>query len=108
MPKENKGQGKLDIFKHREKIEKRIEEGYSLKPIYNELEEDLAISYRQFLRLVNKYILGKDSKSVNSSSTCKTPKSPNIPVNPKSKFETKSFVHNPSIDEDRMKELFGE
>ncbi|MEH6534258.1 MAG: hypothetical protein V7735_23395 [Photobacterium frigidiphilum] len=108
MPKESKGQGKLDIFKYRNTIEARLNEGYSLKPIYKELEDELAISYRQFLRLTKEYILNnekvnqkqksKPSQVKRNPSTSKTIKKP----------KPTGFYHNPTMDDERLKEIFGE
>jgi len=104
MPKENKGQGKLDIFKYRKTIEARLNEGYSLKPIYKELEDELAISYRQFLRLTKEYIL--NNKEVNQKPKSKPSQ---VKRNPStSKPKQTGFEHKPTIDAERMKELFGE
>lgn len=57
-----RGQNRVAFLAHLPKIRPEIiEEGWPLKGVYNRYAETLDMSYNQFVRYVNRYILQKDA-----------------------------------------------
>lgn len=82
--KRRRGAGRTAFFKHREVVQRQINEGQSVIAIYEPLADALGITYAQFARYVNEFI-DKPSKSgrnvpepFNSTSSDKTP-GPTVP-----------------------------
>lgn len=55
-----RGQNRVAFLAHLPKIRPEIEAGWPLKGVYNRYADTLDMSYNQFVRYVNRYVLQKD------------------------------------------------
>lgn len=103
MPKSMKGFGKVEVLKHRDFIQQKLDAGYNIKYIYDDIGDNINISYRQFLRVVQRHLIKHEIKEIK-----------NIPIK---KEETKNssiyqkdkkFHHKPTITENDLNELIGD
>ena len=109
--------GRVRFFRHMDEIRQKMDEGYSLKAIYDGLAESLGFQYLQFARYVARYL--KDSTSHVEHKKPAAPraqekqpvriqrqenKAPGKESNPEPKQPgTVPFVHDPkTIDPDDM------
>ncbi|MGF1877445.1 hypothetical protein L4D77_19265 [Photobacterium frigidiphilum] len=104
-----RGLATIKFFEHKETIEKRMHKLRFVKIVYRELKDEGIIdySYEQFRTLCNKYILDGCNNSDAKKTSIKTKQQTKKPAFT-SKPKQTGFIHNPSIDAERMKELFGE
>lgn len=109
-----KGESLAEFMRRKPEIEYALKEYYVIKFAYNVLKESGAISctYDNFRKLCNRYILNKE-RETNSPPVKKTPSSPtngkphSRPEASGDIFRSKpKVIHNPSMTEERKKELF--
>lgn len=79
--KHQRGAGRRAFFKHRESVQRQVNEGHSIIAIYEPLADALGITYAQFARYVNVYI-EKPSKQVNTKPDTSAPSSLGLSAGP--------------------------
>lgn len=104
-----KGDATIIFLKHKDAIEKRLSELYFIKNTYNEFKEKEIInfSYEQFRTLCNKFILGKNKKKNPITPNKQNNKLSNKSADKPDPFRKKRKpIHNPTMTDERRKELF--
>jgi hypothetical protein len=79
----SRGAGRVAFLARVPDIKKMIDEGYTVKTIYQEYETQLNISYSQFTRYVARYIESDALKEKKIVSTKKKPAKEGFVINPK-------------------------
>lgn len=81
--KDFRGAGRVAFLARAPDIKKRIDEGYTVKTIYQEYKAQLNISYSQFTRYVSRYIESDTLKEKKIVSAKKKPAKEGFVINPK-------------------------
>jgi hypothetical protein len=106
MPKSTKGQGIILFFENIEVIEHCLSIRMNSTLIYKKVitNNNHTLSYSQFARLIQRYKNeGKNKKLKGKPSQIKRNISSSKP-----KTKPTGFYHNPTMDDERLKEIFGE
>lgn len=112
-----KGAGLIQFRENKVLIEELKTKGYDRKRIYIKLTEHIGISYTQFTRIwkkefnentQNKSPDIKTQRTIQNPSPKQTKNTPTTPLQKDIFRQPQKVLHNPSMTDERRKELFGE